>query len=65
MGSPASIDWQPVSAIAGWVTREEEDLSVLYSMPMSETSEGTAWMLTLMNGCGSEARRSHILQRSL
>ena len=62
--SPPSIDWQPVSAMAGFIT-SREGLGFTGLTPNSEMSEGTAWIVMSINGCGSEFLRSHILHRSL
>ena len=47
--SPPSIDWQPVSAIAGFIT-VGEGLELAGLTPSSATSEGMAWIDTSMNG---------------
>ena len=62
--SPASIDWHPVSAMAGFVTIGE-GLEFTGLAPKSITSEGIAWIATSIKGCGSDFLRSHMLQRSL
>ena len=57
-GTPASVDWQPVSAMAGVVTGPAVAVKAEV-WPRSRKSAGSALTETSMNGWGSDERRSH------
>ena len=59
---PAKHDWHPVSAMALKVMGRVDNV---VGEPRDLASEGTARIVTLMKGWGSEERFSHALQNSL
>ena len=62
--SPERHDWHPVSAIAEYGT-VGVGLQREVGNPSDLASSGTARIVTLMKGCGSDARFSQALQNSL